>query len=171
MTAGQIAGCYGIRGWLRVRPFTSRPEGLLDFPAWWLGSGRGPEPVVIDGGRRQGRSFLVHLAGVDDRTAAEGLRGRSLLVSRAALPSLEAGEYYWHELEGLAVWCRVGTTAQLLGRVDHLLETGANDVLVVRPCAGSIDGRERLVPYLPGSVVVDVDVPAARMTVDWYPDA
>lgn len=174
LTAGRITGCYGIKGWLRVHPYTDQAESLLDFPAWWLEGGDGPEPVVIDAGRRQGRGLLVHLAGVDDRTAAEALRGRDILVREAALPPLGDGEYYWHQLEGLEVWCqdREGEAAgeQLLGRVAYLIETGANDVLVVRASPGSIDDRERLVPYLPGDVVKAVDLAAGRLTVDWFPE-
>ncbi|HBO13126.1 MAG TPA: 16S rRNA processing protein RimM, partial [Halieaceae bacterium] len=92
----------------------------------------------------------------------------------AALPPLGDGEYYWHQLEGLEVWCqdREGEAAgeQLLGRVAYLIETGANDVLVVRASPGSIDDRERLVPYLPGDVVKAVDLAAGRLTVDWFPE-
>jgi ribosomal 30S subunit maturation factor RimM len=79
------------------------------------------------------------------RTAA---RPRTLGAG-ADLPALEAGDYYWHQLQGLQVWCKHDGDTLLLGEVDHLLETGANDVLVLRPCEGSIDERERLIPYLP----------------------
>jgi 16S rRNA processing protein RimM len=171
VTAGRLGGCYGIKGWLRVRAYTDRAESLLDFPAWWLAGAGGPQPIRIDGGRPQGKAFVVHLAGVDDRDAAEALRGKDILVSRSALPTLATDEFYWHQLEGLEVWCGEQEEAQLLGRVDHLLETGANDVLVLRPCTGSIDERERLVPYLPGTVVTDVDLAAGRLTVDWFADA
>ena len=174
LTVGRITGCYGIKGWVRVHPFTDQAESLLDFPAWWLEGRGGPEPVVIDAGRRQGRGLLVHLAGVDDRTAAEALRGREILVREAALPPLGDGEFYWHQLEGLEVWCQgqagEADSEQLLGRVAYLIETGANDVLVVRGCVGSIDDRERLVPYLPGDVVKAVDLAAGRLTVDWFPE-
>ena len=174
LTAGRITGCHGIKGWLRVHPYTDRAESLLEFPAWWLAGGAGekePEPVVIDAGRRQGRGLLVHLAGVDDRTAAEALRGRKILVGAGALPALGEGEYYWHQLEGLEVWCQDEAGEQLLGRVAYLIETGANDVLVVHGSPGSIDDRERLVPYLPGDVVRDVDLAAGRLTVAWFPEA
>ncbi|WP_144244424.1 ribosome maturation factor RimM [Pseudohaliea rubra] len=171
LTVGRITGCYGIKGWLRVHPYTDRAESLLDFPAWWLGSAEEPRPVVIDAGRRQGRGLVVHLRGIDDRNAAEALRGAEFLVRKAALPPLEHGEYYWHQLEGLEVWCLGEEGEQLLGRVAYLLETGANDVLVVRGSPGSIDDRERLLPYLPGDVVKQIDLEAGRLTVDWYPEA
>jgi len=171
LTAGRITGCYGIKGWVRIHPYTHRAESLLDFPAWWLAGEQGPEPVVIDAGRRQGRGLLVHLAGVDDRTTAEALCGSEILVDAGDLPSLGDGEYYWHQLEGLEVWCRDEAGEQLLGRVAYLIETGANDVLVVHGSPGSIDDRERLVPYLPGDVVEAVDLAAGRLTVAWFPEA
>lgn len=170
LTVGRITGCYGIKGWLRVHSFTDHAETLLQFPAWWLDGAQGLEPVVLDAGRTQGRALVLHLVGVDDRSAAEALRGREILVREAALPPLEEGEYYWHQLEGLEVWCENDGGEVLLGRVAYLLETGANDVLVVRGCPGSRDDRERLVPYLPGDVVKAVDLSAGRLTVDWFPE-
>jgi 16S rRNA processing protein RimM len=88
------------------------------------------------------------------------------------LPALAEGEYYWHQLEGLEVWCGAseGDGQVLLGTVDHLIETGANDVLVVRASPGSMDQRERLIPYLPGDVVTGVDLAAGRMEVNWFPE-
>ena len=85
------------------------------------------------------------------------------------MPELGEGEYYWRQLEGLKVVVRGDAGEQLLGRVDHLLETGANDVLAVVPCEGSIDQRERLVPWLPERVVMNVDLDAGVIRVDWDP--
>ena len=76
--------------------------------------------------------------------------------------------------QGLQVWCRdaekVGDEQVLLGKVDYLIETGANDVLVVKACAGSVDNRERLIPYLPGQTVRRVDTDEALIEVDWFVD-
>jgi 16S rRNA processing protein RimM len=178
LAAGRITGCYGVKGWVRVQAFTEEPLDLLDFPGWWLDDRPEPRPVVIDEGRWHGKGLVVHIDGLDDRTQAEALRGRTLWVRQEALPTLEEDEFYWHQLQGLEVWCldrneletegADGRKEHLLGRVDHLLETGANDVLVVRPSAGSLDDRERLIPYLPGDVVLDVDLEIGRMQVDWY---
>ncbi|HAF90280.1 MAG TPA: 16S rRNA processing protein RimM, partial [Pseudomonas sp.] len=79
---------------------------------------------------------------------------------------LEEGEYYWHQLQGLKV---IDALGQLLGVVDHLLETGANDVLVVKPCVGSLDDRERLLPYT-DQCVQQIDLVAGEMRVDWDAD-
>ena len=87
-------------------------------------------------------------------------------MSRSELPALGQGEYYWHQLQGL----RVESRGSCLGQVDHLLETGANDVLVVKPCEGSIDSRERLVPWVQGQYVIAVDLEAGVIEVDWDPE-
>jgi 16S rRNA processing protein RimM len=83
------------------------------------------------------------------------------------LPELPSGEYYWYQLEGLDVFTVSG---ECLGKVHHLMETGSNDVVVVRATSGSIDQRERLIPYLPDQVVQQVDLDQGRMVVDWDPE-
>ena len=110
------------------------------------------------------------MAGVDDRTLAESYKGLDVVIARSALPALPEGEYYWRDLQGLQVWCHEGEGRVLLGRVDHLIETGANDVLVVAACEGSIDERERLIPYLPGDSVTGVDLASGVIEVDWFVD-
>ncbi|WP_240624304.1 ribosome maturation factor RimM [Chromatocurvus halotolerans] len=174
LAAGRITGCYGVKGWVKVHPFTEEAVDLLHYPAWWLQTRDGIRPVVLDQGRVSGKGLVVHLAGVDNRDRAEELRGQTLLVQRDELPELGDDDYYWHQLENLEVWCRDADNGSneevLLGRIHHLIETGANDVLVVQPCEGSIDERERLIPYLPESVVRQVELEAGRMSVDWFID-
>lgn len=174
LAAGRVTGCYGVKGWVKVHPFTEAALDLLHYPAWWLQTRDGISPVVLDEGREYGKGLVVHVTGIDDRDGAEGLRGQTLLVRRDELPQLEGDDYYWHQLENLEVWCRDSDNAAaedvLLGRVHHLIETGANDVLVVAPCAGSIDERERLIPYLPASVVRQVELEAGKISIDWFVD-
>ena len=85
------------------------------------------------------------------------------------MPELPEGEFYWYQLEGLKVLAAGGSQAVLLGKVSHLLETGANDVLSVVPCDGSIDERERLPPWVDGKVILGVDLRAGEIRVDWDP--
>jgi len=167
LAAGRITGCYGIRGWVRVQSYTQPPENFLALGQWQLNRRGAYEPLEFDAGRRHGKGLVAHIAGVDDRTLAESYRGLEVVVPEAALPPLAEGEYYWRQLQGLQVWCRVNGDSVLLGRVDHLLETGANDVLVLRPCAGSVDERQRLVPYH-DDTVMRVDLEAGLMEVDWF---
>jgi len=171
LTAGKITGCYGVKGWVKVHSYTEPQENLFGFGSWKLRRRGSEEPVEFDQWKRQGKGMVAHIAGVDDRTLAETYQGLEIVVDKTCLPALEEGDYYWHQLQGLQVWAREpGTGAERvpLGRVDHLIETGANDVLVVHPEAGSIDEQERLVPYLPGDVVTRVDLDEGVIEVDWY---
>ena len=170
LVVGKITGCYGIKGWVKIHPYTDPQENFLEFGHWMLKRREGLEPVEFDAGRRQGKGLVAHIAGVDDRTLAESFRGLEVAVAADALPQLEEGDYYWRDLQGLRVWCQDGKDKVLLGTVDYLIETGANDVLVVKACEGSIDTRERLIPYLPGTTVTRVDIEEALIEVDWFLD-
>ena len=110
--------------------------------------------------------MVAHIEGIDDRSLAESLKGSEIAVPAEQLPGLAQGEFYWHQLEGL----EVHSDEHLLGRVSHLMETGANDVLVVKACEGSIDQQERLIPWVKGDVVKAVDLDAQRIQVEWDPE-
>ena len=170
LVVGKITGCYGIKGWVKIHPYTEPPENFLGFGNWMLKRRGGLEPIEFDVGRRQGRGLVAHIAGVDDRTLAESYKGLEIAVRGDSLPQLEPGDYYWSQLQGLQVWCQDGDDKVLLGTVDYLIETGANDVLVVKASAGSIDERERLIPYLLGDTVTRVDLEEAVIEVDWFLD-
>jgi 16S rRNA processing protein RimM len=163
---GRIGGVYGVRGWVRIHSFTEPAENLFGYRGWKIRRRDRWETIEIDDGRQHGKGLIAHIVGIDDRDAAELLKGCEIAVPRAELPSLEGDEYYWHQLEGLEVY----TGELLLGRVDHLLETGANDVLVVKGSEGSLDDRERLIPWIRGQVVKRVDTGAGRIDVDWDPE-
>ena len=170
LVVAKITGCYGLKGWVKIHSYTEPPENFLGFGKWQLKRRDGYEAVDFDAGRSQGKGLVAHIAGVDDRTLAESYRGLEVVVPETALPSLPAGDYYWRDLQGLQVWCQEGNERVLLGTVDYLIETGANDVLVVAGCEGSIDKRERLIPYLPGDTVTGVDLELGVIEVDWFVD-
>jgi 16S rRNA processing protein RimM len=170
MVAGRITGCYGIKGWVKIHSFTDPAENFLGFGRWMLKRRQGLEPIEFDEGRRQGKGLVAHIKGVDDRTLAESYKGLEVAVQADSLPCLEEGDFYWHQLQGMQVWCASEGEFVLLGVVDYLIETGSNDVLVVKATEGSIDDSERLVPYLPEDVVSRVDVQANRIEVDWFLD-
>tara|TARA_B100000929_G_scaffold236303_1_gene192977 strand:- start:455 stop:829 length:375 start_codon:yes stop_codon:yes gene_type:complete len=123
--------------------------------------------MTVVQGSRQGKGLVVQLKGVGDRTAAEALAQADILMPKEALPELSDDEYYWHELEGLTVFTRSG---ERLGQVSYLFETGANDVMVVRGDNDAIDKRERLLPFLPDDVIVEISLEDGRMVVDWDPE-
>jgi 16S rRNA processing protein RimM len=158
---GRIAGPFGIKGWVKVQPFTGAVDGLLGYPVWWLlgRDGVWSERRLCDG-TAHGRVLVARLSGCEDRDAAAGLKGAEIAVPRAELPRSAQGEYYWADLIGLEVANREGVR---LGRVLRLIETGANQVLVLG------GDRERLIPFIE-PVVVAVDLASGRLTVDWEAD-
>lgn len=186
LIVGKITGCYGIKGWVKVHSYTDPEENLLSYGDWHVRRRGKFEAIEIDSGRHHGKGLVAHITGVDDRTQAEAFKGLELWAPEAVLPTLEEGEYYWRQLQDLEVWCTAGDRIEgaaedkaemsetgarvLLGKVDHLIETGANDVLVVKPCEASLDDKERLIPYAPGEIVTGIDLDAGRMEVDWFVD-
>ena len=115
----------------------------------------------------QGNGLVVHVTGFDDPETARSLTGKGIWIHSSALPALDSGEIYWHQLEGLKV---INQQGQLFGVVTELMETGANDVLVVSPSTDSIDDRQRLIPYLPGKVIEQVDLAEKTIQVNWEAD-
>lgn len=169
VNVGRITAVYGIKGWVKVHSYTEPQDNLFSYHPWWIKTQHGVKQIEIDEARPHGDAYVAHIKGVDDRDLAVSYTACDIAVERALLPDLDEGEYYWHQLEGLAVYTSVGGE-QRLGVVSKMMETGANDVLVVQGDAQSIDQRERLVPYVPGQFVVSVDLQAGRILVDWDPE-
>ena len=167
-----IVGVYGIKGWVKVRINLEDPASLTSLSPMQLTDpgGKRFRSVDITTVRWQGKGFIAKLAGVDDRNAAEMLRGHSIEIPESSLPDLNDGEFYWRDLVGCRVELSVDDKNLSLGCVDHLIETGANDVLVVRPTEDSIDDRERLIPWLEDDVIVAVEIESQRICVRWHPD-
>lgn len=163
---GKIVSVHGVRGEVKVYSFTDPIENLLDYRNWTLRRGGEVKQVVMTSGRLQNKVLVAKLKGLDDREVARSYADFEICVPRSELPALAGDEYYWFQLQGLKV---VNQDGQWLGVVDHLLETGANDVLVVKPVDGSLDDRERLLPYTE-QCVLKVDLAAGLMQVDWDAD-
>lgn len=158
---GRLSGLYGVRGAFKVFSYTEPREAICDYTSWLVRrQGEWRAHRLIEG-RRHGRTVVARLEGIDDRDAAAALLGADVGVDRAAFPALEAGQYYWADLIGLEVTTTAGAS---LGRAVRLFTTGANDVLVV---AGE---RERWLPFIKDSVIVNVDLDAGTIIVDWDPD-
>ena len=158
---GTIAGPHGTRGWVRIHSSTEPPENIFRYAPWQVGRDGRWSRIGVAEGRLQGRGVIARLDGCHDRDEALGYRGCEIAVERSRLPDLEEGEFYWTDLVGL----RVATTDGVdLGGVERMMETGANDVMVVR---GEF---ERLIPFLPGTVVRSVDIERRAIVVDWHPD-
>lgn len=163
---GKIVSVHGIRGEVKVYSFTDPLDNLLDYRRWTLRRGNEVRQAELVQGRVQGNVLVAKLKGLDDREIARTFAEFEILVPRSELPVLDDGEFYWSQLEGLKV---IDQNGQLFGILDHMLETGANDVMVVKPCAGSLDDRERLLPYT-DQCVQAVDLEAGEMRVDWDAD-
>lgn len=166
LVIGKIVSVHGIRGDVKVYSFTDPIENLLGYRHWMLRRDGEVRQMELVSGRAQNKILVAKLKGLDDREEARALAGFEICVPLDSLPDLPDGEYYWHQLVGLKV---IDMHGQLFGRIDHLLETGANDVIVVKPCAGSLDDRERLLPYT-GQCVQTIDLAAGEMRVDWDAD-
>lgn len=163
---GRIVAPFGVQGWLRVHPFGDDPEAWRQMTQWWLSADAEAPPETwkphrMEAVKRHGDGVVAKLAGIDDRNASEALGSCYFGAPREALPPPSNDEYYWADLVGLAV---VNRQDQSLGRVKSLIETGANDVLVV------VNGeRERLLPFVE-QVVKKVDVAGGLIRVDWGDD-
>ena len=159
---GRISGVYGIKGWVRIFSDTRPPAGIFSYSPWLIGRDGDWQPHEVEASRASEKKLFCHLAGVDSREQALALVGMDIAIRRSQLPLTEAGEIYWADLQGLTVINRDGTE---LGTVDYLIETGANDVLVVKG-----RDREHLIPYIRGQTVLDVDAAAKILRVDWDED-
>ncbi len=171
LVVGRLTAVYGLKGWLKVYSYTDPMENLFDYKTCLVNRQGQWQPVEIEAGRPHGKGLVLKLCGVDNPEQGASYTSCDLAVPLAELPSLPKDEYYWRQLIGLQVLVdHPERGLLLLGRVDNLMETGANDVLVVRGDEQSIDLRERLIPYLPDRVIVTIDLEAQTMLVDWDPD-
>lgn len=169
---GRIADGWGIKGWFKVIAHSADPEALYSAKRWYLQpTERGAKTFAgtlllrIRESKEHSGSLVASAHGVDDRTAADALRGARIFLPRTSFPTAALDEYYWVDLIGLAVVNREGVA---LGEVQDLLATGPQTVLVL---AAQEDGKtvERMIPFV--SAYVDaVDLPGRRITVDWQPD-
>lgn len=158
---GRIAGPYGVVGWSHVVSYTGAPSDLLELSPWQLKTAGRWETVEVAAGKRHGKGLVVRLVNCEDRDAAALNSGKEIGIARSRLPETGENEYYWSDLTDLQV---VTTAGIVLGTVDHLIETGSNDVLVVK------GESERLIPFIQGQVIKKVDLEGRIIEVDWDPD-
>jgi len=155
---GKVVGAFGLRGGLKVHPYTQSAE-LFESGASLTIKRFGTDERKFCVTRAQGYKNIVRLwmEGVDDREGAEALSGAKIYIPRSCLPETDPDTWYWCDLIGLDVYTTAGGR---IGHVDSIIETGANDVLVVMD-----EGRETLVPAIP-SVVMEIDADAGIIRVD-----
>jgi 16S rRNA processing protein RimM len=167
---GRVTAPFGVKGWFKVYALTAQPGSLCDYPMWWLRRDGEWREMKVLAAKVQGNTLVAQLAGIESREAAAALRGLEIGVPREQLPDAAGDEFYWADLIGLKV---VNTEQQELGRVVRILQTGANDVLVVvdeedkereRGAA-----REILIPFI-ADAIKQVDIAAGLIAVDWGRD-
>lgn len=164
LVLGRVLGAFGIRGWIRIRPFTESLDGLLGQSVWVLCQAGANRAVQVEAAKPHGAFVLAQLGGVSDRGQAEALRGADVTVGRDQLPAADAGEYYWSDLVGLSVRNVNGVD---LGRVTGLIAAPAHDVL--RVAAGPSQDHERLIPFVE-PILREVDLAGGCVIVDWEAD-
>jgi len=161
ISVGKISGVFGIKGWVKVFSFTDPRENILTYSPWLLKKGDETKTVNVVDGQLQGKTIVAQLTDINDRDQAASLMGWVIFITQDQLPKAAKGEYYWSELIGLNVETIDGVQ---LGVVDSLLETGANDVIIVQ------GERERVIPFLQGQTIINVDLDAGKIVVDWDPE-
>jgi len=155
---------FGIKGYIFLRYYGDSPENIKEFTDLFV-----KERIYIEVEEvfiRKGK-LTIKLKGVDDRNEAEKFRNEELFVFEDQLPVLPEGEYYWFQLEKLQV---INEQNEILGAIDHLMATGANDVMVIKPSQYSIDDKERLIPFLKTEIVIKVDLRDSLVYVKWSKD-
>jgi 16S rRNA processing protein RimM len=161
---GKISGAFGVKGWVRVYSFTEPRTNLLEYSPLFLSRQGEWIEVKVSGGHIQGKGLVMGIANVTDRDQVQPLIGAELAIRKSQLAPAGEDEFYWADLIGLHVENLEG---EALGQVDHLLETGANDVLVVK---AKDQDEERLIPFVLDEVVKLVDLDNHLIQVDWGKD-
>jgi 16S rRNA processing protein RimM len=159
---GQVTAPFGVKGWIRIYALTAHPANLCDYPVWWLRrAGEDWHETEVVAAKLHSNTLVAQLSGIQSREAAAHLKGLEIGVPRSQLPAAAGNEFYWADLIGLKV---VNMAEHELGRVARIVQTGANDVLVVT--SDKSDERELLVPFI-ADAIKQVDVAAGVIAVDW----
>lgn len=166
---GEISGVHGVKGWVKIYSETAPKEKIFEYSPWLVTPAKSgvqnTECQVLEW-QKAGKGLIAQLAGVEDRDQALAQIGSIIEVSTELFGALEEDSYYWYQLQGLQVVSTYQGKRTSLGIVEKLMETGANDVLVVR----SENNQERFVPWTPGTHVLNVDLDVGEIEVDWDPD-
>ena len=167
IVVGKFGATYGIRGWLKVFSYTDNTESIFDYSPWFVEQGGKWVEYKVESWKRHNKGLVVKLDGLDVREDAHLMTNFEILIDPAVLPELPEDEFYWRDLNGMQV---VTGNGYDLGTVSDLLETGSNDVLVVKANLKDAFGqKERLIPFLEEQVIKHIDREAQRIEVDWDP--
>jgi len=165
---GKFGAVFGIKGWLKVFSFTENPENLFTYKPWFYRHQGGEwRHIEIEDFKRHSDAYIVKIKNIDVREVAQGYTGAEIGILGSSLPELPEGVFRWRDLIGLSV---INQDGYDMGKVKNLMETGSNDVLVVKAKINdAYNMKERLIPYIP-SVVMDVNLEEKVMRVEWDAD-
>ncbi|MGF1756389.1 ribosome maturation factor RimM [Photobacterium sagamiensis] len=167
VVVGKLGATYGIKGWLKVFSYTEQSESIFSYQPWLIKVKGEWKPIQIESWKKHGQGMVAKLEGLDIREDAQLFTNAEVAVHADQLPALSGEEFYWRELYGMSVFTTEGYD---LGKVTDILETGSNDVLVVKANLKDAFGqKERLIPFLDEQVIKSIDRTAQRIEVDWDP--
>lgn len=156
---GKVGSPYGVRGWFKVQTFTEFGASILQYTPLYMRQNNDEWRIItLEEGRPHGKGFIAKIPGINTPEEARLLTGNTLAITRAQLPTLKENEYYWSDLAGLTV---INKNGEVYGKVIYLMETGSNDVLVVK------GKQEFAIPYLMGSTILKIDLEKQEILVDW----
>jgi 16S rRNA processing protein RimM len=159
ITVGKVGATYGVCGWLKIHSYTELSANILDYMPWYVSREKEAWTLMeVEGGRMHGDVVIVKFVGINTPEEARLLTGKTIAVTRQQLPRLKQNEYYWSDLIGLTV---INKQGEIVGKVSYLMETGSNDVLIVK------GDKEHAIPYLLGDVILNVDLAKQEIHVNW----
>lgn len=180
LVLGGISGVFGVKGWVKVFSETDPLENILSYSPWYVEVNKQWKAFNLLDGKRHGKAVIAQLEGVNDRDKAEDLKRARIAIDPSQLAKTEENEFYWRDLKTCSV---VNQAGYEFGLVVDILETGANDVLVIHSkelkesnSKSKPNDKSRpkpvefLIPYIWDSVILKVDLDAALIEVDWEPD-
>lgn len=180
LVLGGISGVFGVKGWVKVFSETDPLENILSYSPWYVEVNKQWKAFKLLDGKRHGKAVIAQLEGVNDRDKAEDLKRARIAIDPSQLAETEENEFYWRDLKTCSV---VNQAGYEFGQVVDILETGANDVLVIHSkelkesnSKSKPNDKSRpkpvefLIPYIWDSVILKVDLDAALIEVDWEPD-
>lgn len=167
VVVGKLGSSYGVLGWLKVFSFTEEKNAIFNYSPWFIKQAGQWKELKIESHRPHNKEIIAKIEGIYDRDEAALLTNAEIYVSSSQFKPLDNGEYYWKDLVG----CKVVTTSGYdLGIVTELLETGSNDVLVVKANVNdAFNQKERLIPFLDGDCIKQVDLNQKMIQADWDP--
>ncbi|QYK00636.1 ribosome maturation factor RimM [Shewanella psychrotolerans] len=165
---GKLGSCHGIKGWLKITSYTDSAEDIFDYSPWLIKEQGEWREVKVDQWRFQGKALIAALEGITTRDQAQMLTNCEIAIPAESMKELPEDEFYWRDLIGCKV---VNTKGYDMGKVEQIVETGSNDVLLVKANAKDGFGKtERMIPFVTEQFIIEVNLSDKQILVDWDPD-